>query len=474
MTGKASFSAKGGWVDSSTSTYESYDSRIGSTDTSFRQTIIEKGEVGLYADKQFEFNENPLYEFAIRFLAASLLDFDLSGPGKDAIKKYQTETNPTFMKELYNQTVSAIRDGAGYLLKFYNTKDEIRQFKWDPTSHYRPEWVHRKPKEYEDARDAKIDENSKQGDRRWVQLSIYDGSNTIDDKTESKWRLGYYIREFPCLEFKDYRAKDIAMLRLLDDEEFPGGRAIGRSCYQSFKSLNQALKDVMAIIKKQLSVPLVAKLDLDDVDDAPSPTTGVNLRDEASQAFSTSFAGINWAKNDIVAFDKKHEVGYLGLISGAGSDGGGKILNMMEHIEPVLSACLLNYFVPIGLIEQTGANKSIIAQQVLQGRKDMIPLKESMSIYLKTQVYPHITEDKVEIFYPPNGVSYEMLNTFFSTGLTSREYTTDLLGIVDHGKTFVPIEKPMAGGGSGGESNDDNPTKKRQESQGTKRGETGV
>ena len=434
----AYFQARGGWIQNSSTSDVGWDNRFGSKDTSFRKTITEEGEVGLYEDRQYEFNENPLFEFAIRFLAASLLDFDLGGDGADDIRKFEKEVNPTFRKELYHATVSSIRDGAGYLLKFYNAKNEIRQFKWDHTNHYRPNWKYRKPSDKETEWDRIIDSDARRGQRRWIELSSYFETLDDDGNTEGSWDPIYYIREYPLLKLEDYRNDKIAMLKLLEDEEFPSGRSIGRSCYQHFKSLNQALKDVMAVIKKMLGTPLAAALNFDDVDDEVNPDTGVNRRKEAADAFQSSIQDINWEKSDIITFDQKHDIGYIGLLSNSSPMGDGKIIDIMKHMEPVLSAVLLNFFIPLGLVEQTGANKSIIAQQTLQARKDMIPIKEAMKSFLLTQVYPHITDKDVDIYYPPNGVSYEMWNTFFQTGLISREFTTDILGIVDHGDTFVP------------------------------------
>jgi hypothetical protein len=482
--GESSFKAYGGtWLSNPSKTSEPFDARMGSKDTAFRKKIMDYGEYGLYEDREFEFNESPLYEFAVRFLAASLLSFDLRGKDSEKIKDFIKKVQPTFTNELYSQVVSTIRDGTGFLWKYKNRSDEVRQFKWQSTYNYKLDWIHRKPREKETEEDKLKDRNAIVGQRRIVQISAGyddDGVDNPDMKGSTiKFNPVDYIREEPCLVPEDYRGENIAMLRLLVDDNFPYGRSIGRSSYAHFKSLNQALKDDMAVIKKLLGTPFGVGLDLSDVDDEINPDTNKKRRQEAMEEMNASIAGIDWERSDAFIFDKKHEVGYIGLMSNSSPTGDGKIIDIMKHIEPVLSACLLNFFIPLGLIEQTGANKSIISQQVLQARKDMIPIKEAFATYLKTQVYPEILkkdfdEFDLEIAYPPNGVAYEIWTTFFSSGLISREYATEALGIVDDGKTFIPIEKPMSPSSGKGDSNDDNPSKKREEQQRSNSGETGV
>lgn len=480
MTGKskAFFEAKGGnYIDTTTSSNESHDSRIGHSDTSLRETLNSKGEQGLYDNKKFEFDENPLYEFAIRYLAATLADFQISGPGTENVNTYMDDTNPTFRQELYSCLVSAIKDGTGFLLKYRNTEKVVKQMKWESTHNYELEWVHRIPKEDESEKDATYDKDAKKTDNRHVKISVRDpdaDAGDSEDGDSNSQYPSYYMRECPLLEPDDYIHDKIAMLRLLLDDSFPTGRAIGRSCYQHFKNLNQALKSVMGAIEKLMGTPLFAALDLNDVDDTEA-TDGTNPRADAMQTFKNSLKGINWNESDVITFDQRHKLGYGGIIEGQSATGDTRIIDIMTHIEPVLSAVLLNYFIPLGLVEQTGANKSIIAQQTLQARKDMKPIQQAFSAFLRTQIFRDITKEKVKISFAPLGVSYEMWDAFWASGLVSQEYVTEKIGIVDHGKKFVPIKAPMATGGKeGGDSHDDNPTKKRQESQGTKKGETGT
>ena len=474
---KGSFSAYGGnWIKTTTSTHEGYDSREGSKNTSIRETLVSDGEPGLYQVWEYESDENPLLAFCIRSLASSLLDFDIGGPGQEEVRTFIEDTNPTFFQELYLALRLGVRCGTAFQLKFSSRDKELKQVKTDATANYQMRWVHRKPSEVESKEDAAIDERAVLGEKRW--LEITQSSNTSNQivTTEKKEdgtsvpmvsSKAYYLREYPCMKKTDYYNKDISVLRLLLDDRSPYGEGIGRPTLQAFKDLNQALKDDMAAIKKLLGTPLAAALDLEDLNDGEKTT--------AQQTFRDSIKGIDYDKTDIITFDKRHQLGYLGMLPGTSPTGEGKIIDIMKHIEPVLSAVLLIFFIPLGIMEQTGANKSLIAQQVLQARKDMIAIRNSFATYLRTQIFPQITDKKVVVHYPPNGMSYELWGTFYANGLVSKEYATDFLGIVDSGTTFAPEEaaklKPIGGANS---NNDDNPSKKRAEPQRSFSSESGV
>lgn len=454
---KPLFSAMGGsWVSSTTYNSEKYDARTGSKDTSYREALEEFGEPGVYENREWTSNEDALFDFCHWSLVASLMNFRVKGPGKEDIEKFFHKISPSAYLELSSALRAAIQDGSGIYRK-WTSNSRLKQIKWDSTYNYELEWVHRKSDEDETERDKKLDEDAIDGERRHIEIAFVQDTekeirNTTDEADDNRSVLRrYYLREYPCIKKEDYYNPDISLIRLRLDDQRPYGKAIGRSSYEYFKALSQALKDNMAVIKKLLGTPMFAALDLQDLDDDEKVT--------AQQTFRDSLNNIDWNTTDLITYDNRHEMGYGGLMKGMSPTGDGKIIDIMKHITPVLSVVLLNFFIPIGIIQQTGANKSLIAEQVVQARKDIKPLQQAWISHLKTQLFPQITDKDYDIYYPPFGVSYEMWNNFFTSGLVSRETTQDELGIVDYGKTYGPEigAQTTAMDSTNTTNNDDNP-----------------
>jgi len=213
----------------------------------------------------------------------------------------------------------------------------------------------------------------------------------------------------------------------------------------------------MAALKKLTSLPLIGKLDLDAYSD-------IDEKIAAQDDFAKAIEDADREASSVVVIDQRNDLGQMGVVKDQSSANDGRLIEVMKHLEPVLTAVLLNYLIPLGIVEQTGANKSIIARQMLDADRKIQQLQTAASIDLRTQIFSEITKKKVEVRYPP-WLEPEIIAILFSSGAISREELQKHLNIIDEGKTFVPIDAGISTSTSSGENNDDNPTKRKQESQ---------
>ena len=473
-------SAAGGWTDDDTTTNEGFDSRLGFSDTDLRSTLATEGEPGLYEVREREYNENPLFSLCIDSVVNHLLGFIVGGEGGEEVTTFLNETCPTAFQELRLALLSAVRDGTGFIHKYTSGK-ELKQIKTGSHFNYELEWIHRKPADDETNRDKKLDEKAVVGDTRIIEIKQNPPKNiaqsessketseqpAVSPSNEKKTPIStYYLRDHPCMLPEDYRNDEFALLRLRIDDRWPYGQSVGRSSLYHMRALNQALKDGLAALKRMSSMQLGAALDLDDFDDGEEGTEGTKAY--AKKQFSDSLKGTDWNSADVVSWDKRHDVGYIGMIAGTSSGPDGRLLDVLMHITPVLSVVLLNYFIALGVILQTGANKSIMAQQKLEARKRIKELERAYSSYLKTQVFYQITDKELKVYYPPRDMEYEIIMNLFATGVISREKAHELLEIDDDGETFsedIQMQVEAKKASMAGDNHDDSTGGTRNEPQ---------
>jgi hypothetical protein len=158
---------------------------------------------------------------------------------------------------------------------------------------------------------------------------------------------------------------------------------------------------------------------------------------------------------------------------GQGGGSGSRLLAVMQHIEPVLSAVLMNFLFSLGLIEQTGANKSLIAKQEMRAEKQMKRYQAAVARFIETQILADVTDQEVHVMFEPQLEAVEWI-ALFQANAVSRERLLEEFSIRDEGgkRTYAyqlqPAPTgPATTGPAGGRrttktgSNDDNPDKKR-------------
>jgi len=182
----------------------------------------------------------------------------------------------------------------------------------------------------------------------------------------------------------------------------------------------------------------VIRADLSGLDSDADKKTALENLGKAYDKIATATTGV-------IAIDNHHEVGYMGTMGTGSRDG--RLLSVMEHLEPVVSALLMNFLLSIGLIEQTGANKSLIARQEIRAERQISRYQRAVSRFFETQVFPDITEQDCRLvfckFYEP-----EIWLKFWEKNIVTRETLMEKLSLVDEGNTyFNDVSMPMGQGG---------------------------
>lgn len=437
------------YMDSASLTNENFDSR----DTrivDYRYNYINEGEPAFYDMREWEYIENEWYSFLIDTLVSYFLKFEIAGEGKTDVDNFILETQPDFLLEYRLALLSAVRDGTGFMMKIRDGTGHVKQFKTNSHMNYELTYVSKVPDEVATSREKKVDASAIDGEQRLIEIK------QINDGTVSQNAITYF-REYPRLVKEDYSNSKIALLRLIKGERHPHGQAIGLSCFHAVKALKQTNRGVMAALKKLTSLPLIYKMDLDAYGTAEEKKV-------ETDAAATDIEDIDMEASSIIVLDQRNDLGQMGIIKEQNSGSDGRLIEAMKHLEPVLSAVLLNYLIPLGIVEQTGANKSIIARQMLDADRKIQQIQTFAAIDLKTQIFSEVTKKKIEILYPP-WLEPEVITNIFTAGGISREELQKHLNVFDEGKTYVPLSTGPTGSPSSDGNNDDNPTKRKQESQ---------
>jgi hypothetical protein len=260
--------------------------------------------------------------------------------------------------------------------------------------------------------------------------------------------------EWPRRSKADYMHTEVALCRIRRDRWSPYGIMFGRSCFHVIKSMRSLNRDLIASIKRLAATLLIFKANLENVE-------GETAKLDALANVSKAFADLDAATTGVVAIDRENTVEYPG---GSRTD---RLMPIMEQLEPVMSALLLNFLVALGIVEQTGANKSLIAKQEIRARKQLREYQATVARFFKMQIFPEITNKRVDMVFDTE-LDAEYWINLWQTGAVSRERTQSEFNIIDNGKTFAPDlgPQPMAAGGRSPTSNDDETTPGRKGTQG--------
>jgi hypothetical protein len=451
--------AYGGWLeDSSPLTenvegYSPYDTRY--TDKRLKE------EWEFYNQYYVEYIENEWFHFLVDWLVTELFsDYEFEGPGAEAVYKFFNETCPTAREELIMMGLNVIREGTG-MVKKYSVNGDLRQMKAVNGRIVRLKVVDNKKGESTSfytgsAPDA---DTSPSAPAQWLQITV-DG-----DQKFKEW-----MKEWPLEKKEDYSNDRVAICRIKRDPRTPYGIGFGSTCLHAIKGLKDVNRDVLAAIKQNASNLKVVAVDLAEADSDAERLAKL-------KTVAHAYRRVASATNGVVAIDINNEIYYMGTGAKgqAGSGGGGRILQVMQYMEPVLSAVLMNFLFSIGLIEQEGANKSLIAKQELRAERQMKRYRAAVASFLQTQIIPDITDLEVTVMFEPQMEIVEWIALFTNSAI-SRERLLREFSIRDEGKSktyFYQLQPAPAPGSvasttggrakSKGGSNDDNPTPRRQE-----------
>ena len=386
-------------------------------------------EFKFYNDRLIEYQENEWFSFLVDHLVGELFtDFYFVGDGADAVKEFFENIDPLAYDEIEMMGLNVIREGTGALKKYW-VDGELKQIKAmngrlvrlkdldAPTAARGNASANSKPSAYVNERE----------DTRMLEITV-----ESDDKFLVKiptWRID---------SMEDYRNDQIALCRIRRDPRSPYGIGFGRSCFHIIKAMKMIDRDILAALKHNAANLKVIRADLSGLDSDDDKKTALENLSKAYDKIATATSGV-------IAIDNHHEVGYMGNL-GAGSRDS-RLLAVMEHLEPVISSLLMNFLVSIGLIEQGGANKSIISRQEIRADRQLTRYQRAVGRFFETQVFPDITDQPCRLvfkkYYDP-----EIWLSLFEKNAVSREMLLEQFAIVDDGNTYIndlnPV--PMMGG----------------------------
>ena len=463
----------GGWFSSadspltdSSETFDVYDTSIGD----YRDKEVTK----FYDHYLLEYQENEWFSFLVDYVVGELFtDYQFVGEGAEQVREFFENVDPLAYDEIEMMGLNVVREGTGALKKYWSD-GQLTQLKamngrllrLDTMANERkvasnkpvnrlgseaklPSTVEGVKQTYSRSLGAKVNEVE---DTQFLQVSVASDSRFLVNMRT--WRIN---------DFGDYRNEQIALCRIKRDARSPYGIPFGRSSFHVIKSLKGVNRDILASIKQNANNLKVISADLSGLDSE-------NDKKTALENLARAYDKISSATQGVVAIDNHHEVGYMGT-TGAGSRDS-RVLEVMGHLEPVISALLMNYLFSIGLIEQTGANKSIISRQEIRAERQIERYRRAVARFFETQIFPDITEQPCRLvfrkYYEP-----EIWLQLFEKNVISREKLLEQMSIIDDGQTYFKDVSMVNVGGEGGigrsanskadTSNDDSSDMRRRE-----------
>ena len=442
----------GGWfktadtpLSDSSETFDVYDTTTGD---------YRGKEVPVFYDHYLlEYEENEWFSFLVDYLVGELFtDYYFVGEGSEDVERFFEEVDPLSYDEVELMGLNVIREGTGALKKYW-VDGELAQVKAMTGRLLRLNDLEAPAKAGATSNTAEREDN------RFLQVTVEsDPKFMVNMKT---WRIS---------SSEDYRDAQLALCRIKRDPRSPYGIPFGKSSFHVIKALKDINRDVLASVKHNASNLKVIKADLSGLDTDAD-------KQSALEGLTKAYDKIATATRGVIAIDNHHEVGYMGVQGGGSSDS--RLLSIMQHIEPCVSALLMNYLFAIGLVEQTGANKSIIARQEIRAERQIERYRRAVGRFFETQIFPDITDKPVKLvfkkYYEP-----DIWLKLWEKNVVSLDKLLEEFAIVDKGdryyKDVVPPKmnpfgnNPGRPAGEGGnadskadESNDDSSDQRSRE-----------
>ena len=426
----------GGWFSSadspltdSSESFDVYDTSIGD----YRDKEVTK----FYDHYLLEYQENEWFSFLVDYVVGEMFtDYQFVGDGATEVRNFFEKVDPLAYDEIEMMGLNVVREGTGALKKYWsdgqlsqlkamngrllrlNTMANTRKVASNKpvnrlgSESQMPSSIAGQTQAYSSSLGAKVNEVE---DTQFLQVSVASDSNFMVNMRT--WRIN---------DFGDYRNEQIALCRIKRDARSPYGIPFGRSSFHVIKALKGVNRDNLASIKQNANNLKVISADLSGLDsDSDKKTALENL--------AKAYDKISSATQGVVAIDNHHEVGYMGT-TGAGSRDS-RVLEVMGHLEPVISSLLMNFLFSIGLIEQSGANKSIISRQEIRAERQIERYRRAVARFFETQIFPDITDQTCKLvfkkYYEP-----EVWLKLFEKNVITREKLLEQMSIIDEGTTY--------------------------------------
>ena len=439
MTDKTSF--YGGWFEDRSKAFtDDEDFDVYQTKVKDYRNVE---EFKFYDDRLIEYQENEWFSFLVDHLVGELFtDFYFVGEGADAVKNFFEKVDPLAYDEIEMMGLNVVREGTGSLKKYW-VDGELKQIKAMNGRLIRLQDL--------DAPTSKRGRGSS-AQKASPYINEREDTRVLEVTVESDDRFLVKIPTWRIDDMEDYRNDQIALCRIRRDPRSPYGIGFGRSCFHIIKAMKMIDRDILAALKHNAANLKVIRADLSGLDTDEDKKAALDGLAKAYDKIATATAGV-------VAIDNHHEVGYMGNLGSGSRDS--RLLEVMAHLEPVISSLLMNFLVSIGLIEQGGANKSIIARQEVRADRQLNRYQRAVARFFETQVFPDITDQPCRLvfkkYYDP-----EIWLSLFEKNAVSREMLLEQFAIVDEGNTYIndlnPV--PMMGGPGKPPNSGDGPNKK--------------
>ena len=454
MTDKTSF--YGGWFEDRSKAFtDDEDFDVYQTKVKDYRNVE---EFKFYDDRLIEYQENEWFSFLVDHLVGELFtDFYFVGEGADAVKNFFEKVDPLAYDEIEMMGLNVVREGTGSLKKYW-VDGELKQIKAMNGRLIRLQDL--------DAPTSKRGRGSS-AQKASPYINEREDTRVLEVTVESDDRFLVKIPTWRIDDMEDYRNDQIALCRIRRDPRSPYGIGFGRSCFHIIKAMKMIDRDILAALKHNAANLKVIRADLSGLDTDEDKKAALDRLAKAYDKIATATAGV-------VAIDNHHEVGYMGNLGSGSRDS--RLLEVMAHLEPVISSLLMNFLVSIGLIEQGGANKSIIARQEVRADRQLNRYQKAVARFFETQVFPDITDQPCRLvfkkYYDP-----EIWLSLFEKNAVSREMLLEQFAIVDEGNTYIndlnpvpmmggPGKPPLSGDGPNKKadtSNDDSSDRRRRE-----------
>lgn len=367
-----------------------------------------KTEKQLMPDYKEQYISNVLATLLIDYVVARLGAFKLAGDATQVKKANTYFRELDFRRNYYESTKQMVMNGTGIMVK-NDVKGRFRRtdtYQWEIT----------------------------RNDMTGVVKYVLAEKNAGGEKPEFEWEPSAVAH------------KDLAVFKVFELPDRPEGISMVRPALPALAALEEIVfKDIPAGVHNFLTVERIMKLPLD----------GYNTQAEQQTFFQNMRT--RWANRDpsgvgITIIDDKVDVYYMGTQEGSGA--GNRVLPVLEFIEPILATVMLNFLMPIGLILQTGANKSIIKRQQMEANLRLEIMRSRIEEQLYAQVWPDLGLDpeKVWLVWPKTEAElmdeWQVDREMFERRIISKEYVVTKYGIIDEGTTFYE-GTPGAGGETG-------------------------
>jgi hypothetical protein len=378
-----------------------------------------KRETQLFDSYLEEYLDNPLCTFCVDYLATRFTEFELVGDANAVEAGYATMDEIGFWSNWAQNALQMVLNGMGIMLND-DAKGKLRRTA---------------TKQWQVSRDEKTG----------ITTYVLQGS---DPEIKVEWPPDEPINDI------------ISLFQVLELPDRPEGISFMRSSLHGLAALRTIIyEDLPAGVKNFLTVERLWKLPLD------------GYQDKASQQTFMEELRSNWKNRDpsstgITIIDKETDLFYMG--SGpTGTPMSGRVINVAEFIAPILAPILLNFCVPLGLVLQTGANKSLIQRQQMECNLRLHILRKRLEKLMYTQLWPVLGLDpvKVKINWPKTDSEildeWKLHREMFERRIISREFILERYGIVDNGTEFyegIPTpdsEADTSATDKGNENNDD-------------------